>query len=377
MIISKITEPIRVLHVVTIMNRGGLETMLMNYYRHIDRTKVQFDFLVHRTQKGAYDDEIIKLGGRLFYAPPITLKNVFSYGRKLDAFFREHPEYMIVHSHLDALSALPLAAAKRAGVKLRIAHAHNNGFNLDFKRIVRIVAKRFIHSYSNRYFGCSHSAAIYMFGKNVKHKVLYNAIDLSAFKFNLQKRNGIRSSLHLEDSFVVGHVGRFNPQKNHTFLIDVFNELCKIKPEAMLMLVGTGELQDEVEQKVQSLGITNKILFLGSRDDVSDLMQAMDVFVLPSRYEGLGIVAIEAQATGLACFYSDRVIPKEVEISNNAYPIGLEKNSEEWASIILKKSDKLLSKRASKYNKHYDINIQATALQAYYTSLSQGNLEKV
>jgi glycosyltransferase involved in cell wall biosynthesis len=327
-------EPVRVLHVVTIMNRAGLETMLMNYYRTIDRTKVQFDFLVHRAEKGDYDDEIKKLGGRIYRFDPITIKSMPNYKKKMMKLLKNHPEYRVVHSHLDALSALPLAAAKKAKVPLRIAHSHNTGFDKNAKIIMRYIAKHFIRLYATHYFGCSRDAIVFMFGKTIKeYKVINNAINVDDFRFDNSKRNKVRKDLGLGDSFTLGHVGRFSYPKNHEFLIDIFYSVYKQDNNATLLLVGSGHGESEIKKKVAQLKLEENVKFLGLRSDIASIMQAMDVFVMPSRFEGLPVVSIEAQASGLPCVFSD-VVTKDLDITGLCEFVSLDNNADAWARRI-------------------------------------------
>lgn len=327
-------EPIRVLQVVTIMNRAGLETMLMNYYRAIDRTKVQFDFLVHRAEKGDYDDEIKKLGGRIYRFDPITIKSMPGYKKKMVKLLKNHPEYRVVHSHLDALSALPLAAAKKAKVSLRIAHSHSTGFDKNAKIIMRYIAKHFIRLYATDYFGCSRDAIAFMFGKNIKeYKVINNAINVDDFKFDNSKRNKVRKDLGLGDSFTLGHVGSFSYPKNHEFLIDIFHSIHKHDNDATLLLVGNGHGESEIKKKVAQLNLEENVRFLGLRSDIASIMQAMDVFVMPSRFEGLPVVSIEAQASGLPCVFSD-VVTKDLNITGLCEFVSLDSNTDAWVERI-------------------------------------------
>jgi len=334
---SKEAGPLRVLHIVTIMNRGGIETMLMNYYRNIDRTKIQFDFVVHRSEKGAYDDEIISLGGRIFYVPPIQLKNILSYKKTLDAIFIDNPEYRIVHSHIDSLSALPLYVAKKHGIPVRIAHSHVNGFDKGFKSLIRNITKKYIKYQATNFFGCSKDAIQFMFGNNITdYTVINNAIDLQKFKFDYLKRIAARKELDINnDNLVIGHVGRFTYQKNHNFLIEVFNEILKTNHGARLLLIGEGELQKSIKKRVDNLGISDSVLFIGSRTNVNYYMQAMDVFVLPSFYEGLGMVLIEAQACGITCVASKKVVPTYAKVTSNFEFLDLAFDKAYWAKHIL------------------------------------------
>lgn len=355
---------IRVLHVVTHMNRGGLETMLMNYYRNIDRSQLQFDFLVHREKRADYDDEIESLGGRIYRLPPLNPFDL-TYRRKLQQFFLKHPEYKIVHSHIDCMSAIPLKAAKKAGIPVRIAHSHNNNQDKDAKYILKLLYKHCISQYATKLMACSQAAGEWMFGDR-EFVVLNNAIDAKDYQYNQKVREIQRNALGIAlDNFVVGHVGRFSPQKNHEFLIDVFAELIK-KGEATLLLVGDGDLRDCIYKKACQLGIERRIIFTGVRNDVADLLQAMDVFVFPSYYEGLGIVVIEAQASGLPCLISDGV-PVECKKTDLVQQIPLSEGAKAWATAIVSVDG---TRRRNTYEEikasGYDIVENARKLQCFY-----------
>lgn len=327
--------PIRVLQVVTYMGRGGLETMLMNYYRNIDRSKVQFDFLVHRDFTADYDAEILALGGKIYRLPRL---NPFSptYRKKLDAFFKEHPEYKIVHSHLDCMAGIPLKYAKANGVPHRIAHAHSNNQAKDKKYLLKLFYKRNIPAYATKLFACSREAGEWMFG-GADFSVMNNAIDAKQYSYQPEARQSMRESLGIpQDALVVGHVGRFAPEKNHSFLIDIFAELVKVRPNSRLLLVGAGDLQVQMQEKVVSLGIGEQVIFAGLRSDVPQVMQAVDVFVMPSLFEGLGIANIEAQAAGLPCLISDKVPIECEKTSGLVRQIPLTSRAEKWATEILK-----------------------------------------
>lgn len=326
-------EPIRVLHIVTHMNRGGLETMIMNYYRHIDRTKIQFDFLTHRTGKKDYDEEIEALGGHIYHLPAL---NPFSmqYRHQLKQFFLEHPEYQIVHSHLDCMSAIPLKYAKKAGVKHRIAHAHSTSQDKNMKFWLKRIYMQFIPKYATDLFACGHEAGKWMFGEHDFY-ILNNAIEAQQYGFDLAKSKQGKDKLGLKDYFVIGHVGRFSEPKNHIFLIDLFHEYVKQDESAKLLLIGDGTLKKSIEQKVQKLNLNEKVLFLGVRDDIPALMQVMDVFLFPSIYEGLPVTLIEAQASGLPCVISD-VISDEVIVTDLIQKVSLHDDLNAWVEAINK-----------------------------------------
>ena len=267
------------------MNRGGLETMLMNYYRHMDRNKVQFDFLTHRPYDGDYGEEIRQLGGKIYHLPVLNPLSP-AYKRELTRFFKEHPEYRIVHVHQDCLSGVILKAAKECGVPVRIAHSHSSNQDKNLKYPIKLWYKRQIPRYATALFACGKDAGDWMFG-GAPYGIVRNAIDAAAYAYTPEKRRQMRQRLGLGDQLVVGHVGRFNPPKNHPFLLEIFAALLKKEPNAFLLLVGGGDDLPKIQKKAQDLGISGHVRFLGVRSDVADLMQAMDVFVFPSLYEGL------------------------------------------------------------------------------------------
>lgn len=357
--------PIRILHVVTYMGRGGLETMIMNYYRHMDRTKVQFDFLTHRDFRADYDDEIEALGGRIYHLPRLVPWSC-NYRISLDHFFCEHPEYKIIHVHQDCLSSIFLKAAKKHDVPVRIAHSHNSNQDKNLKYPIKLFYRRQIPSSATQLFACGKAAGDWMF-RGASYHVLNNAINASQYTLRPAVRNQIRDQLGISHkSFVVGHVGRFNPQKNHDFLLDIFSKVCESIHDAVLLLIGDGNLRSSIEAKAADLGITDRVIFTGVRSDVPDLMQAMDCFVFPSLYEGLPVTLIEAQAAGLPCIVSDGV-PVECSKTNLVEHIPLGENAEAWAEKVLAKIN--LPHRDTKdeiIRAGYDIEANALWLQNYY-----------
>lgn len=364
------SEPIRVLQVVTYMGRGGLETMLMNYYRNIDRDKVQFDFLTHRDERWDYDDEIESLGGRIYHLPKL---NPFSksYLNALDKFFKEHKEYQIVHCHQDCLSGVVLKVAKKNGVKFTIAHAHSASQDKNLKYIIKALSKKNIKKYSDKMFACGEEAGKWMFETD-NFEVLNNAIDTDLYTYNKEKADKVKKEFGIENKFMVGHVGRFNYPKNHKFIIDVFNEVQKVREDSVLMLVGDGDLRTEIEQKVRDLGLSDKVIFTGVRSDVNDLMQGMDVFLFPSLYEGLGIVLIEAQAAGLKCIISDK-IPKDGVLTDDVTCISLTQSPVIWANEILKNQEyKRTNNKEIIKKANYDIKNNAKILEQFYIENARG-----
>lgn len=374
---NPVNQPLRVLQVVTNMDRGGLETMLMNYYRQIDRTKVQFDFLTHREEKADYDDEITALGGIIYHLPRLVPWSK-SYRKALEDFFAAHPEYSVIHVHQDCLSVVVLKAAKKQGVPVRIAHSHNADQDKNLKYPIKLFYKRFIAKYATTLMACSHKAGDWMFG-GAKYSILSNAIDASAYRFDPEARKRMRAAWKLSpQTLVLGHVGRFMPQKNHAFLIDLFYEVQKLRPDARLMLVGGGSLEPEIRQQAEKLGILDKIIFTGVRSDVNELLQAMDVFVLPSHYEGLGIVNIEAQAAGLPCFVSAKVVPPEAKVTELLQYIPLEAGAKAWAEQIVAgviPPEKRRNTTEEIIRAGFDIHATAAELEQFYRKVGEKHRE--
>lgn len=360
------SEPVRVLHVVTTMNRGGLETMLMNYYRFIDRSKVQFDFLVHRNFKMDYESEIKSLGGNIYYITRLIPWSIH-YKKSLVNFFLRHKEFIIVHVHQDCLSSIALKCAKRCGVPIRIAHSHNSRQPVNLKYLIKRYYMRYIPKYATSLFACGKEAGKWMFHKN-NFIVVRNAIDTYKFSYDVKIRSEMRKSLNIQPhEIVIGHVGRFSQQKNHTFLIRVFQELLKINNHFKLLLIGSGELESSIMEMVRSSGLYNRVTFLGKRSDVNKLMQAMDCFLFPSFFEGLPLVLVEAQAAGLLIIKSS-TISDECVITPNVFSISLEKSAQEWAKIVYEKIKLYRRSNTDKYiiYNHYDLSFNARLLQDYY-----------
>lgn len=303
----------RIAQVMGAMNGAGVENVIMNYYRAIDRDAFQFDFFVDEGSKHVPVDEIHALGGEVISVPPVSHLSSF-----ISAFERElrNRGYRIVHSNLNALSVFPLYAAKRADIPIRIAHSHSTAGKGE---TVRNVAKGILKLAANRYpthrLACSQHAGEWLFGKNASFEVLHNAIVLDRFSFDEGARQQVRSRLGIaDDCFCIGHVGRLMEQKNHRYLLNVFQAFQQENPDSALVLVGEGKLEAEMRELARQLGIDGKVIFAGFADDAAPYYSAFDCFVLPSIYEGLGMVAVEAQQNGLRCVLSDKV-PVEADAS--------------------------------------------------------------
>lgn len=363
-------KPIRVLQCFTIMNRGGAETMIMNYYRNIDRSKVQFDFLVHREEIGAYEEEIRSLGGRIYRMPSLYPRNFRKYKGEILEFLKEHSEYKIIHGNFSELGYFLYKEAKKQGLATRIVHAHNYSKGFDIKSIFRFYWKHAMRKDVTHMFTCSNIAAEWLFGKKNSNKsiTMNNAIDTKRFTYDLNKSREIKKELGVENKFVLGHVGRFNIQKNHEFLIDIFYEIRKQNENVVLMLVGEGELEKKIKDKVAALGIIEDVIFMESRADVNSIMQSFDVFLFPSIFEGLGVVLIEAQASGLKCFTSEGAVPLEAKVTDLLEYIPLKRGAKYWAKEILKYKDGYLREDTSKkiISSNFDIEKNANWLEEFY-----------
>lgn len=374
--------PIKVLFLDTVMDRGGSETMTMNYFRNIDRSKVQFDFLQHRYYKAAYEDEIAELGGTVYKICPPYPQNYFKYRKELRKLLKEHPEYQIIHSNMMELGLFGYMEAKRCGVPVRICHAHTAPDNpkITIKSLMRSSYKNMMRKYITHQFACGKKAAKWVFGeKNIEHVIyMKNAVDAELYRYRPEVEKEIREEFHLGDRFVVGHVGRFFEPKNHPFIIDIFAEIVKQDPNAILMLVGGGELDDVVmnqtKLKVNSLGLENNVIFTGVRTDVNRVIQAFDIFILPSLYEGFPVVMVEAQAAGLKCIMSDAVT-NECDITGNVEVVALKAGVQDWAERILsyKGSYKKIDMYQTIVDAGFDIKENAKWLEEFYlNALDEG-----
>lgn len=361
---------IRVLQITDNMTMGGIQSFIMNVYRHIDRTKVQFDFLLHHKFKFAFDDEIISLGGKIYYLP--ARNDGFVKNKKaLAAFFKEHRDYQIVHMHESSLSYIePLMAAKRCGINQRIFHAHSTSIPKSLlHRMMHMWHKHSISKIATHYFACGEQALKWMYGgteAESKATIVLNGVDLHRFLYNEQKRKTLRGNLGLsENCIVLGHVGRFNEVKNHNFLIEIMLEVSKLYPESRLILLGGGPLVGDIKAKVKMLGIEDLVLFLGIKQNVADYYQVMDVLVLPSFYEGFPVTLVEAQASGLPAILSN-TISQEVAVNSNIIFLSLDISAREWANVVVEIANKRLDNVDVLLESQFDINNTVKQLMSVY-----------
>lgn len=372
------SEPIRVLNIVGLMSPGGIETFIMNIYRSLDRNKVQFDFLTHKGIDGVFDNEIQSLGGRIYKMPQLRegektyYWKFLEYRSALKSFFKAHPEYHIIHGHMTNTASIYIPIARKYGkVTCFIAHSHLTQARPGLSgKITDLMHKR-IPSLATDYFACSEMAAKWIYPQKLidqeKVIVVKNGVDPQKFHYDPDNAALLKSKMHLSDKFVIGNVARFKTEKNHTFQIDIFNEIYKKDPNSILMLIGEGELMDNIKKKVVKLGLEKAVLFLGLRKDIPDLMQTMDVFLLPSLYEGLPVVGIEAQAAGLPVIMSTG-ITKETDITGNVTFLNLQEGAKVWADKILEIRNSFQRKDMMEHIQRngYDITATAMWLQDFY-----------
>lgn len=376
------SEPIRILNVVGRMDRGGIETLIMNVYRHIDRSKVQFDFLAHYGKENAdYNAEIKALGGRIYEMPVIKTEEktyywkLFEYQSALRKFFASHPEYHIVHGHMTNTAAIYMPIAKKYGqVTTCIAHSHlakTQKSNSPITAIGTDILRIPLRYCATDYFACSESAARWLFRQsdidNNKVKIVQNGIDSKQFDYNEDVRRQMREKYGVSDKTVVGHVGRFYHPKNHSFILDVFCRFHRENPDSVLMLVGDGELRPEMEKKAAELGIGDAVIFAGLQSNVSDFEQAFDLFLMPSLYEGLPVAGIEAQAAGLPVLVSD-AITREMNVTGNCEFLPLSAPVEEWSKKMKDMLEGFVRTTQAEaiLGAGYDIQATADFLQDFY-----------
>lgn len=352
---SKHELPIRILHIAPNMQAGGLESLIMNWYREIRQYDIQFDFLVHYKKSCFYDNEIEQLGGKIYRFTLRDDNNLIKYVHDLNKFYKKHPEYKIIHCHMNSIGFIHLMVAKKNGVKIRIAHSHNSKTEYNLKGAIKSILMRPVRFASTHNFACSTESGRYLF-KNKPFKVIPNAIDVNRFKFNPVKRNAYRTAHNLGKKLIIGHMGRFDEQKNHKYLLEIFQEIHSSNPNSILLLAGTGKLMPEIKEYASSLGLTSSVRFLGAIKNTDEFYNGIDIFVLPSLFEGLPVTGIEAQVSGLPCFFSKN-ITEEVKISNITTFLPINITPRKWAKAIIANAH---MKRAHTTNSTYNI-IDATA----------------
>ena len=366
---------IRILHSVSNMDRAGIETMLMNYYKNIDKSRIQFDFLCNKKVIGAYDEEIKKLGGKVYYSPgfnPVKIRKYIDFLKKIK---EDDPNVKIIHAHNAALSAYTLFCAKKAGFDIRIAHSHstktpsNKKIKLfDLKWIYKVILKPFVCKFSTLNIACGNDAGKFLFGKN-KYIIIPNAINIQKFRFDNNFRHNIRKKYNISDNeIVIGHIGRFNTVKNHIFIINLFNDLNDCYPNKYkLLLIGDGELKKTIIEKVRSLNLQDNVIFVDSCSNANEYYSAMDIFVLPSKFEGIPVVGIEAQISGLKCIFSNK-ISSEAKISDRVAFLSINKKEsiDNWKKEIVKFKNTDRKKINNNIFLEYDVNQSVKKIEDIY-----------
>ncbi len=367
---------IRILHVFNKLNNGGIENLVMSVMRKIDRDRFQFCFALIEDEKGYFDDEVRELGGEI-YLFDCTKKTIKNYRNSLNRIISENGPFDVVHSHCYFFSGIVLGIAKKCGIKIRIAHAHDTQKGRKqtlARRTYQSVMRILIHKNATEMIGCSDVACAYVFGSDDNYRVIYNGIDTTRFRFDEQQRIEMRDNLCLADKTVFIHVGRFAEQKNHSYLLRVFDRYSKKDSNAVLMLLGNGALEKRVRDQAESLGLTDKVIFIGATTTPELYYNAADCFLMPSLYEGLGIVAVEAQCNGLPCLISDRVT-QEVRIATTTQYIGIEDDKiEQWVNAMLLIKENLYADRTRAVNiienSNFDIKQTVKSLEHIYSRIN-------
>lgn len=366
-------EPIRILHMIGCFEMGGSQSMVLNLYRTIDRSKVQFDFIVDHPEINELESAFVELGARIFTMPSFRGTNILEIKSKWNRFFKEHPEYKVLHSHVRSYASIYLAVAKKNGVKT-IIHSHNTANGTGISALVKATLQLPLRYQADYMFACSRIAGEWLFGKkslNKKnYKMIPNAVDTERFKFSEDNRKVFREEIHVtENTIVLGHVGRFHEQKNHSFLIQMFKCYHDENKNSVLVLVGDGELRSAVEHQIKELGLENFVFLLGNRKDVYKILSGLDCLVFPSKWEGLPVTLVEAQAAGLKCLVSDTVT-RDIAISDLIEYIPITEGTSVWIDT-LKKSN-LSKKDVSNLivKSGFDINATASWLSDFYLSLT-------
>ncbi len=362
---------IKVAMVLGSMDRGGIEKVVFNYFSEMDHTKFQVDFFAFESSTYTLKDEIELCGGHLYLLP--TLKHLGKYVSTLKQVFKRE-KYDIVHVHMNTLSVFALYSAWCAKIPVRIVHNHSTAGKGEFVRnVAKKILKPFSRLFATHYFACSILAGEWMYGKrrvkSGKVKIINNAINVKNFAYNEEVREQVRKTLNIEDKFVIGNIGRFMNQKNHYFLVDIFKKANQIDKSTVMLLIGEGELEDKIKQKVKKLGLDGKIIFLGARNDTNKLYQALDCFVLPSFYEGLPVVSVECQAAGLPCLVSNHVT-REANITGLVDYTSLDRNAHHWASSALRyRKFKRKDTSQEVIDAGFDISAESQKLMATYEEM--------
>lgn len=355
---------IKILQVVPSLSQAnGVAAYISTYFQNMEKDNIEMTFLVlNNKDKGRYK-EVSENGGKIVEL--FKEKNLFKYFKKIDRFFKNN-NFDIVHCHTPNYGAIILRYAKKYNIKTRILHSHvNKSADKMTHKIRNDIITPVALYYANEYFACSNLAGKFLFKKR-EYKVINNAIDIDKYSFSEEKRSKLRKNMNISDNFVIGEFGRLCNQKNQLFTLDIFYEILKIRKDSILVLAGNGPLEDKIRKKIEEMNISDKVLLLGSRNDLDELYNCLDVFLLPSTYEGLGIVLIEAQANGLSCFASDFVVPKEAKVTPLLEFISLNEPPSEWAKIITQKTTSRENHNEKIAENGFNIKVEASNLLDEY-----------
>lgn len=349
-----------------LMDRGGVSSVMMSYYLKFDLSSIYVDFVVHGSTTGERDEEILKRGGKIFKIPPKSKNPIANYTCLKKIMKRGN--YDIVHSHADSGNALILKIAKECGIKVRISHSHNTDFTINnkFRIFLNNLQKKQISKYATYKWACSKKAGEWLYGKKERFEVIPNAIDVSKFAYDVNARIKLRNKYGVSGNTVIGHIGRLDYQKNQEFLIDVFAQALKLDNNIRLVLIGDGANRNIVENRIRELSLEDKILMLGKRFDVNYLFNMFDLFVLPSKFEGLPVVMVEAQANGLRCVCSD-LITRETDLTGNVTYLPLE--IPKWSKEIIERYERDNNCLCKIINRGYEINSAAKKVQKQYLEM--------
>lgn len=369
---------VKILHYIGSLDFGGSQSFVMELYRKIDKEKVQFDFVTFPGENRGIYKEVRGLGGQIFECPRYSGVNHFAFCRWWDSFLKEHPEYQIVHGHVRSCASVYMPIVKKHD-RTAIVHSHSTSNGKGVSAVVKAVLQWPIRYIADYLFSCSEIAGIWLYGakaiRKPNYRMIPNCVDCSRFAYSPEKRSQTRRMHGLtEDTFVIGHIGRFHEAKNHRFIIDVFASVLSDKPEAKLLLVGDGELRKQIEDYAEAKGVRKNVLFVGSRADTENYYAMMDVFVLPSLWEGLPVCAVEAQASGLPCLLSD-TITRDVNLTDQVTYASLRKGSEDWAQMVLQYVNRMrrgINEEKAEKLLQFDSAHVAKELQEFYLQINRG-----
>jgi glycosyltransferase involved in cell wall biosynthesis len=345
--------------------------MIVNLYRAIDKTEVQFDFIIHNENENAYVDEIKSLGGKIYVFPKFTMKNSSQYKKHWKVFLREHPEYRILHSHVRSYAIVFIRIAKKFGLKT-IVHSHSTSNGSGIKARIKGMLQRPLRRETDYLFACSKISGEWLFGKKAvnapNYRMIKNAIDTNKYKIDPSVRDEYRKQFNAENKTVYGHVGRLSEPKNHKFLLEIFADIVKKDPNSLLLIVGEGGYRSQIEAWISELNLQDSVIMTGSRSDIPQVLSAMDVFLFPSLWEGLPVTVVEAQAAGLPCLVSDKVTD-EVAVSEAVSYLPIDKGVKCWVenaiSVAGKRFDVIDDIKAA----GFDVNSSAVELEKFYRSI--------